>query len=147
MNKARTSVTLASLFLLAACVTINIYFPAAAAEKAAERIVDDIIGPATEGPAGGDKRSGLDRGWPTLVRAGEAVLDFLVPPAQAAEPDFNVDTPAIRRLQAGMKRRHDDLEPHYASGTVGFGNDALVETHRSSERQYASVANKLKSSA
>jgi len=25
-----------------ACVTINIYFPAAAAEKAADRIIDDI---------------------------------------------------------------------------------------------------------
>lgn len=27
---------------LAACVTINIYFPAAAAEKAAEKIVDEV---------------------------------------------------------------------------------------------------------
>lgn len=28
--------------LLAACVTINIYFPAAAAEKAADKIIDDV---------------------------------------------------------------------------------------------------------
>ena len=28
--------------LLGACVTINIYFPAAAAEKAADRIIDEI---------------------------------------------------------------------------------------------------------
>lgn len=28
--------------LLAACVTINIYFPAAAAEKAADRIIDEV---------------------------------------------------------------------------------------------------------
>lgn len=28
--------------LLSACVTINIYFPAAAAEKAADRIIDEI---------------------------------------------------------------------------------------------------------
>ena len=27
---------------LSACVTINIYFPAAAAEKAADKIIDDI---------------------------------------------------------------------------------------------------------
>lgn len=27
---------------LPACVTINIYFPAAAAEKAADRIIDDV---------------------------------------------------------------------------------------------------------
>lgn len=29
--------------LLAGCVTINIYFPAAAAEKAADRIIDEIM--------------------------------------------------------------------------------------------------------
>lgn len=28
--------------MLAACVTINIYFPAAAAEKAADRIIDEV---------------------------------------------------------------------------------------------------------
>ncbi|MEI8119189.1 MAG: hypothetical protein WCG46_08415 [Methylophilaceae bacterium] len=28
--------------LLPACVTINIYFPAAAAEKAADKLIDDI---------------------------------------------------------------------------------------------------------
>ena len=28
---------------LAGCVTINIYFPAAAAERAADRIIDDIL--------------------------------------------------------------------------------------------------------
>ena len=26
------------------CITINIYFPAAAAEKAADRIIDDVLG-------------------------------------------------------------------------------------------------------
>ncbi len=28
--------------LLAACVTINIYFPASAAEKAADKIIDEV---------------------------------------------------------------------------------------------------------
>ena len=30
------------VLLLNACVTINIYFPAAAAEKAADKIIDDV---------------------------------------------------------------------------------------------------------
>lgn len=30
------------LFALSACVTINIYFPAAAAEKAADKIIDEV---------------------------------------------------------------------------------------------------------
>tara|TARA_R110002073_G_scaffold317802_1_gene491504 strand:+ start:3249 stop:3425 length:177 start_codon:yes stop_codon:yes gene_type:complete len=29
-------------FLLSACVTINIYFPAAAAEKAADKIIEEV---------------------------------------------------------------------------------------------------------
>jgi hypothetical protein len=41
---------------LSACVTINIYFPAAAAEKAADRIIDEVYqlkgGDAAKPPAG-----------------------------------------------------------------------------------------------
>jgi hypothetical protein len=33
---------LLSAFVLGACVTINIYFPAAAAERAADRIIDEV---------------------------------------------------------------------------------------------------------
>jgi len=32
----------AATLLLSACVTINIYFPAAAAEKAADKIIDEV---------------------------------------------------------------------------------------------------------
>ncbi len=48
---------LALLLATAACVTINIYFPAAAAEKAADRIIDEVwqlregAGGATASPA------------------------------------------------------------------------------------------------
>ena len=48
---------------LSACVTINIYFPAAAAEKAADRIIDEVwqlregagSAPVTPPAAGGTK--------------------------------------------------------------------------------------------
>lgn len=32
-----------AVFALSACVTINIYFPAAAAEKAADKIIDEVL--------------------------------------------------------------------------------------------------------
>jgi len=35
-------IALVASALLAGCVTINIYFPAAAAEKAADRIIDEV---------------------------------------------------------------------------------------------------------
>lgn len=47
-----TSVTMAAAIALTACVTINIYFPAAAAEKAADKVIDEIWQtPAGQTPA------------------------------------------------------------------------------------------------
>mgnify|MGYP001341990858 CR=1 FL=1 len=49
-------VALLSALLLHGCVTINIYFPAAAAEKAADKIIDEVwqlqkpVPPATPSP-------------------------------------------------------------------------------------------------
>lgn len=40
-KKIRIIVPLAAL-VLSACVTINIYFPAAAAEKAADKIIEEV---------------------------------------------------------------------------------------------------------
>ncbi len=56
MNKlVSLSSALVGAATLAACVTINIYFPAAAAEKAADRIIEEVwqLKSATEAkPAG-----------------------------------------------------------------------------------------------
>jgi hypothetical protein len=41
-NFKRNLCLLTAVAGLSACVTINIYFPAAAAEKAADKIIDDV---------------------------------------------------------------------------------------------------------
>jgi hypothetical protein len=53
-RKAPITAALVGL-MLAGCVTINIYFPAAAAERVADRIIDDIwqLKPDTDKPQGG----------------------------------------------------------------------------------------------
>lgn len=54
MKQTGCVVAIAAL-LLAGCVTINIYFPASAAEKAADKIIDEVWQsqgmPATTPPA------------------------------------------------------------------------------------------------
>jgi hypothetical protein len=47
MHRSLCSIVAAGLTAgaLGACVTINIYFPAAAAERAADRIIDEVLGP------------------------------------------------------------------------------------------------------
>jgi len=115
-------------WLLSACVTINIYFPAAAAEEAAGRIVEDVLGqpvpkePST--PPAGDKGSQIESTGHWLAM----LMDFVIPPVQAASPDFNIDTPAIRQIRANMKGRHEQLKSFYDSGAAGFGNDGLIAT-------------------
>ena len=59
---------LASTLALSACVTINIYFPAAAAEKAADRIIDEVWqlneaqkGEATKPATGADTPAGANK--------------------------------------------------------------------------------------
>ena len=47
-----TALSLAAILALPACVTINIYFPEAAAEKAADKIINDVWQLEQSGNAG-----------------------------------------------------------------------------------------------
>jgi starvation-inducible outer membrane lipoprotein len=38
----KLALLVAMMLVLAGCVTINVYFPAAAAEKAADKIIDEV---------------------------------------------------------------------------------------------------------
>jgi uncharacterized protein YdbL (DUF1318 family) len=138
-----TPAVLAAALLLGACVTINVYFPAAAAEKAADRIIDQVYGaqPKPAPAPSGDKRTNVmplqaapvaSASAPSeslLLAAARAALDFVVPAAHAQAPDLNVSTPAIRALVASMEGRHASLAPFYASGAVGLTDDGMLEVH------------------
>ncbi|MFZ2525406.1 MAG: hypothetical protein WAW87_08835 [Candidatus Ferrigenium altingense] len=50
MKKVWVALPLA-VFALSACVTINIYFPAAAAEKAADKIIEEVWQTQKDKPA------------------------------------------------------------------------------------------------
>jgi uncharacterized protein YdbL (DUF1318 family) len=126
--KSASLLCLASCLLVAACVTINVYFPAAAAEQAADKIIDDIWGPQGQPPAKDDKRSALPKqAGGVLLAAADSVLNLLVPTAEAAQADLNVSTPAIRQLTQSMEERHARLKKYYDSGAVGLTRDGLVE--------------------
>lgn len=108
---------------LAACVTINVYFPAAAAEKAADQIIDGVWGAQPGGTTKPESQVLPVSSAGTLLLAA---LDFIVPPADAAEPNINVSSPEIQRLTASMEARHASLLPHYNSGAIGLTADGQV---------------------
>ena len=119
--------------LLSACVTINIYFPAAAAEEAARTIVRDVLGEPDAADEQKDedaveqqnKQSGLETTGSLLLVAGR-MLEALVPVAHAAEPDININTAAISRLRKGMEARQSKLRPYYRGGAIGFDQAGRV---------------------
>lgn len=114
---------------LTACVTINIYFPAAAAEEAARTIVRDVLNSEQSEPApspqAGDKQSQMMQENPLLVVFG-LVLERLVPEAQAAQADIDINTSAIKAIRASMQRRQASLAPFYRSGAIGFDSNGSV---------------------
>jgi uncharacterized protein YdbL (DUF1318 family) len=128
--KPAVAVTALVSLWLAACVTINVYFPAAAAEKAADKIIEDVWGPGQSQPAPNksDKQSSLfESSDQVLLAAAAHVLDFLIPTAQAQQADLNVATPAVRQLTQSMEARHGQLKKFYDSGAVGLTRDGLIE--------------------
>ncbi|HEU0225761.1 MAG TPA: YdbL family protein [Steroidobacteraceae bacterium] len=112
---------------LAACVTINVYFPEAAAEKAADRIIEDIWGKdEARKPQGGEQTSIVAPERGMLAAAVAGLMDFIVPAAHA-QADIDISSPAIRALTASMKSRAAELEPFFDSGAIGLTSDGLVE--------------------
>ena len=123
MRKLKSPFLLAlGTFALAACVTINVYFPAAEAQEAAAEFVDKVIGDDAK------------KDEPTPVKPPQAslqprfnLMSFLISDAQAQDVDITIRTPAIQAIQARMAERfQNSLEAHFDSGALGFGSDGLV---------------------
>ena len=103
---------------MAACITVNIYFPAPEVRRAAEEIVDETWGAAAAPqPTPGSAPAATQSSW----------LDVLQPARAAAqEADINISTAAIRALKDSMRDRAPQLKPYLSAGQVGIGNDGLL---------------------
>jgi uncharacterized protein YdbL (DUF1318 family) len=128
-----TKIAVASL-AIAACVTINVYFPAAAAEKAADQIIDAVTGATGNGAA----RPAAPVTPPTgqlqrhetnlLVVALGKVLYAVVPAAQAQEAaNLDISSPEIRAITASMTARFGQLQKFFDAGALGMTQTGLIE--------------------
>jgi len=124
MKILRIPVAMTLLLFIAACVTINVYFPSEAAAKAADRIIQDVYGEQPdETGAPVEPQSRLPNS--EITSSGYVLLDWFISPAHA-KADISVNTPAIRQLQASMEKRHKKLAPYYKSGAVGMTRDGEI---------------------
>jgi uncharacterized protein YdbL (DUF1318 family) len=108
------------VFLLSACVTVNIYFPAAAVERAADQIVKETWGDPAEPVKKEQPQSRLFH--PEAVN----VLFNLASVAHAQETDINVSNPAIRALKDSIKNRSGSIKPYMDRGSIGISRDGLL---------------------
>jgi uncharacterized protein YdbL (DUF1318 family) len=124
MKKWNILLLLGAVMLAGACVTINVYFPAAAAEKAAEKFVDDVLAePRDEGALFDPWRSPGE----IVLLAAHGLLDWVVPSAEAQQAEIEINTPQINAIKARMaSRQRQSLAALFDAGAIGFSADGLV---------------------
>ncbi|TAL84200.1 MAG: DUF1318 domain-containing protein [Rhodanobacter sp.] len=112
---------------LVGCVTINVYFPEAAAQKAADQFIGNVINGASHTPAPAPKNPP-----PSATEPGQQpsamLLDLLIPAAHAATaPNIRIQTSATEAIRARMQQRFQGpLGALLDSGAVGFTHNGMV---------------------
>ncbi|MEE4161402.1 MAG: DUF1318 domain-containing protein [Woeseiaceae bacterium] len=123
---AITLATLLAVFLVA-CVTINVYFPEAAAVEAADRIIDKVRGEESAEPT--SRLHGDYGGEPSLLLAMASGLGrVLISDAEAQEAvDFDRPSPEKTALENSLAARFPSLRPYLDSGAIGLAESGLLE--------------------
>ena len=100
MGKLKSSLLVIGALVLAACVTINVYFPAAEAQQAAAEFVDKVIGDEHKQPDATPPKPPQASNLPRFNP-----LSLLISDAQAQTVDITIRTPAIQAIQERMAAR------------------------------------------
>jgi uncharacterized protein YdbL (DUF1318 family) len=126
-----------AVLALTACVTINVYFPAAEAKEAAKQFVEKVIGdeaqPAQPAPGEPVPDGG---GMAATLHFDPLMLIGIAPAYAQGAPDITIKTPAIQAIQSRMESRFDaSLRAGFDSGALGFTRDGLVVVRDASKLQ------------
>lgn len=126
MKKALLAIVTLAV-LTAACVTINVYFPEAQAERAADRIIEKVHGESPEGPT--SFRGTRDNSGPSFALVvARGLGGFLIADANAqGNVDFDKPSAEKTALESSLASRFPQLRPYFDSGAVGMNERGLVE--------------------
>lgn len=122
MKRRMRFLTMGLILFIAACVTVNIYFPAAAVQKAADEIVGDVRNIEKKDEQKPEEKQKINKLFKELKRLSWG------PSVAYAQIDIEVSTPAIRALKDSMKERFPQLKPFYDRGNIGESSMGLLET-------------------
>jgi uncharacterized protein YdbL (DUF1318 family) len=116
MKTSKLGCVLGIMFFIWACVTINIYFPTAEVQKAAEEIVKEVR--EQKMPPQEEKQPETKpQSWRWE----------LVPSVYAQERALEISNASIRALKASIKQRYPKLKPFLAKGILGENNQGFLE--------------------
>ena len=123
---AFTLMALLSVYVVA-CVTINVYFPEAAAVEAADRIIDKVQGEDADSTTS-IVHPGKPRDVPVLLALAHGVVSFLISDANAqGNVDFDKPSPEKQALENSLTTRFPPLRPYLNSGAIGLTDAGLLE--------------------
>lgn len=109
---------------LVGCVTINVYFPEAAAQKAANQFIGTVLENAKPAPK-------TDTPPPPPAKPAQPsamLLNLLVPVAYAGDaPNIRIQNATTESIRQRMQSRFNGgLGDLFKSGAVGFTHDGMV---------------------
>ena len=127
MRNITIGLTVLLALVAVACVTINVYFPEAAAVEAADRIIDKVRGEDPDNtsflvrPVTGDEP-------PVLLAFAQGVGRLLISDANAQAPvDFDKPSPEKQALENSLAARFPALRPYFDSGAIGLTEAGTIE--------------------
>jgi uncharacterized protein YdbL (DUF1318 family) len=108
---------------LVGCVTINVYFHEAAAQKAADQFIGTVLDHAAPAP-----KSDTPPPAAKPVQPSAMLLDLLVPAAYAGDaPNIRIQNATTEAIRQHMQERFNgSLGNFFKSGAVGFTHDGMV---------------------
>ena len=127
--RSRLLVLVTLTVVLAACVTINVYFPEAAIKDLSEQIEEEIRTQAEEEAGAAEDPDEPEQAVEeSAVRGGGLGLLFGVTPAHAQDvPSPQVSNPAIRKIIDSRAGRLPEVQKYKSLGAVGENNNGLLE--------------------
>ncbi|MDD5576606.1 DUF1318 domain-containing protein [Acidithiobacillus sp.] len=146
----RSMLALGLLMALSACVTVNIYFPAAAAQKLADQVVGEVYKAAAKGallapvapavsvpaPPAAPTRSAAPASNALSMASPYHAASYLLAMgfsaiSGTAEAAANLDasSPGVQSARAQLEAIAAQMRPYFVSGAVGFTANGLVAIH------------------
>ena len=116
-----------ALAVLAACVTVNVYFPEAEVRDLSRQIEEEVRKQAAQ--QSGEAPPPPPEATPPPSGQGASLLDLMLAatPAQAQVPQPEITNPAIRKIIDSRAARYNELRRYLDQGVLGENNKGLLE--------------------